>query len=188
MTFPRPLFTGFFAVVLAATLVSCSSWDVKSDYDPEISFAGKSTYAVIEDVKIPNDLLAQQDIVRKRVIYAIDSSMARKGFKRVKDPAAADLALLVYAGVQERVNYSTVGMSYGGYWGYGGPGMYNTQVVENRYVEGTLHIDMFETKSKMLAWKGEATGALQQARSPEERQAIANDVVGAILAKFPPQK
>lgn len=173
-------------VVAALAVTACDSWDVKSDFDPEISFASMKTYAIIKDAKIPNDVLAQQDIVRKRLINAIDSQMAHKGFTRVDDPAAADLAVLVYAGVRERVNYSTVGMSYGGYWGYGGPGMYSTQVVENRYAEGTLHIDMFDAKKKMLAWKGEATGALHQARSPEERQAIANDVVGAIMRSFPP--
>jgi hypothetical protein len=174
--------------VIAATLflTACESWDVKSDYDPEMSFTDKKTYAIIQDAKIPNDILHQQDIVRKRILMAVDSQLTSKGLTKVTDPASADLAVLVYAGVRERVNYSTVGMSYGGYWGYGGPGMQTTQVVENRYAEGTLHIDMFDAKKKMLAWKGEATGALHQANSPEERQAMANDVVSAILRSFPP--
>jgi len=166
---------------------ACGGWDVKTDYDPDITFSTLKTYWISDHTKIPNDILAKEEIVRKRVVAAIEADLNGKGFTKATDEASADLMVLTYAGVKEMVNYSTIGYSYGGYWGYGSPGMYGTQVVENRYSEGTLHIDMFDVKKKMLAWKGQASGALQQARNPEERQAIIHEVVGATMKSFPPK-
>jgi|SanBayMetagenome_1026888.scaffolds.fasta_scaffold05285_2 hypothetical protein len=174
-------------VTLSVTLPSCSPWTVKTDLDPDINFAELKTYTVARNTRIPNDVLAQEEITRKRLIIAIENELQEKGYTAASDSSTADLTVLTYAGVKERVNYSTIGMNYGGYWRWGGPGIYSTQVVENRYMEGTLHIDIFDNKKKLLAWQGQATGAfsLQQADTPEERQAVANDIVDAILSRFP---
>ena len=178
----------FLAIVtLSVTLQSCSPWTVKTDVDPDINFAELKTYTIARNTRIPNDVLAQEEITRKRVIIAIENELQEKGYTVAGDSTTADMTVLTYAGVKERVNYSTIGMSYGGYWRWGGPGMYGTQVVENRYTEGTLHIDIFDNKKKLLAWQGQATGVftMQQADTPEERQAVANEVVDAILSRFP---
>lgn len=174
-------------VTLSVTLPSCSPWTIKTDLDPDINFAELKTYTVARNTRIPNDVLAQEEITRKRLIIAIENELQEKGYTAASDSSTADLTVLTYAGVKERVNYSTIGMNYGGYWRWGGPGIYSTQVVENRYMEGTLHIDIFDNKKKLLAWQGQATGAfsLQQADTPEERQAVANDIVDAILSRFP---
>lgn len=178
----------FFAIAtLSVVIPSCSPWTVKTDVDPDINFAELKTYIIAQNTRIPNDVLVQEEITRKRVIIAIEGELQSKGYVAAADSATADITVLTYAGVKERVNYSTIGMGSGGYWRWGGPGVYGTQVVENRYIEGTLHIDVFDNKKKLLAWSGQATGAFasQQADTPEERQAVANEVVGSILERFP---
>jgi hypothetical protein len=114
--------------------------------------------------------------------------LMQKGLKAVA-PDKADLIILTYAGVKDRVNLSTYGYSTGGYWGpyYGGyGGGYSTQTVVNRYQEGTLHIDIMDSKEKALVWKGSGTGVISDARSPQERQQIINEAVMEILDEFPP--
>jgi len=37
-----------------------------------------------------------------------------------------------------------------------------------------------------LAWRGIGTGAIQQDKTPEERQAAIDDAVSQILAQYPP--
>lgn len=174
-------------VTMSVIIPSCSPWTVKSDVDPDIDFTILKTYTIARNTRIPNDVLAQEEITRKRVIIAIESELQSKGYTAATDSVTADMTVLTYAGVKERVNYSTIGMGYGGYWRWGGPGVYGTQVVENRYIEGTLHVDVFDNKKKLLAWQGQATGAFsnQQADTPEERQEVANDIVGSILRQFP---
>jgi len=181
------------SILVAATIatllfVGCGGWDIQTDYDPDVKFDTYHTYAVASNTKIPGDILAQEEIVRKRIIGAIEANLDAKGFTKMANEADADIIVVPYAGVKEVVNYSTYGYSYGGGWRYGAPGAYGTQVVENRYQNGTLHIDIIDGKKKIIAWKGNATGAVQGARTPEERQEIINDVVGSLLKKFPPTK
>ncbi|HLP28490.1 MAG TPA: DUF4136 domain-containing protein, partial [Candidatus Didemnitutus sp.] len=100
----------------AFLLTSCGGWDVKTDYDPDITFSTLKTYWISDHTKIPNDILAKEEIVRKRVVSAIEADLNEKGFTKAADEASADLTVLTYAGVKEMVNYSTIGYSYGGYW------------------------------------------------------------------------
>ncbi|MCX6140343.1 MAG: DUF4136 domain-containing protein [Candidatus Kapabacteria bacterium] len=175
-----------------ASATSPGYWaDVKTDYDPSMKFTTYKTFAMSLDTKIPDDMLAQDDIVRKRVINSIETQLIKNGMVKATNPADADLTVVTYAGVKSQVNYSTVSTGYGGMYGYGGywgGAGYNTQVIANTYREGTLHIDMFDTKQRLLAWRGQAAGALQGARTPKERQEIIDAVVYDILKGFPPNQ
>jgi hypothetical protein len=108
-------------LVAAAMLPSCSTLDVGSDYDPTTDFLRYKTFAVKRDVRVPDDVLAKNDFTQKRVFAAIESVMMEKGL-RVVAPDSAELIVLTYAGVKDKVNYDTYGYSTGGYWGpYGYP-------------------------------------------------------------------
>lgn len=177
------------AAVAAIVLVGCSSVDVHSDYDPSTDFLRYRTFAIKKDAKIPGDALAENNFTQDRVFAAIESILMQKGLKVVA-PDKAELIVLSYAGVEERVNLSTYGYSAGPYWGgyyggYGG-GYSSTQTVVNRYKEGTLHIDILDAEKKALVWKGSGTGVVEQAHSPKEREQIIGEAVLEILDEFPP--
>jgi hypothetical protein len=178
-------------LVAAAMLPSCSTLDVGSDYDPTTDFLRYKTFAVKRDVRVPDDVLAKNDFTQKRVFAAIESVMMEKGL-RVVAPDSAELIVLTYAGVKDKVNYDTYGYRTGGYWGpYGYPGLgggYATQTVVNHYQEGTLHIDLFDQQKKELVWKGWGRGVLSDGASPQERQQMVTEAVVEILDAFPPQK
>ena len=179
-----------FAVVAALIVTSCSSLGTGSDYDPSTDFLRYRTFAVKKDAKIPGDALAEAgEFTQKRVFAAIESVLMNQGL-RVVHPDEAELIVLTYAGVEDKVNLSTYGYSTGGYWGpygYGGyGGGYSTQTVVNHYQEGTLHIDIVDSKKKELVWKGWGRGVIGEARSPQEREQIIGEVVMDILDDFPP--
>ena len=95
----------FLAIVtLSVTLQSCSPWTVKTDVDPDINFAELKTYTIARNTRIPNDVLAQEEITRKRVIIAIENELQEKGYTVAGDSTTADMTVLTYAGVKERVN------------------------------------------------------------------------------------
>lgn len=175
----------------AVALTACSSYDVSTDYNPATNFTTFRTFAVKKDLKIPGDVLQQNDFTRDRVYSAIESAMVRRGYHPT-DEGTADLIVLAYAGVKDKVNMSTYGYSAGPYWGggyYGGGyygGGYSTQTVVTHYNEGTLHIDILDAKEKALVWKGQGTGVVEKSRSPKEREEMVNEAVGEILAEFPP--
>ena len=177
------------AAVAAVLLTSCSSIDVKSDFDPNTDFLRYRTFAVKKDARIPGDALAESDFTQKRVFAAIETVLMQKGL-RVVAPDEAELIVLSYAGVEDKVNLSTYGYSTGGYWGpygYGGyGGGYSTQTVVNHYQQGTLHVDILDAGKKELVWKGWGTGVLGEARSSQEREQLIGEAILEILDNFPP--
>jgi hypothetical protein len=60
----------------------------------------------------------------------------------------------------------------------------NTSV--NRYVEGTLFIDLIDAKKKELIWQGEGIGVLT--KDTNKKDALIKEFVTKILAQYPPQK
>ena len=176
-------------IMSSVILAGCSSYDVHSDYDPSTDFLRYTSFAIKKDLDVPGDILEKESFTQQRVFSSIESALMNKGLRMVSIDEA-DLVILTYAGVQDKVDISTYGYSYGGYWGpyYGGYGgrSYSQQTVVNRYQEGTLHIDILDAKKKELVWKGSGTGVIGQARSPQEREANINEAVLEILDEFPP--
>jgi hypothetical protein len=60
----------------------------------------------------------------------------------------------------------------------------NTSV--NRYVEGTLFIDLIDAKKKELIWQGEGNGILT--KDTNKKDALIKEFVTKILAQYPPVK
>jgi len=168
--------------------IGCSSLDVQYDYDPQTDFAQFTSYHLKTDIKVPGDVLQNNDFVRQRLYDAIEKELQRKGLRQA-DEASADLVVVTYAGVQERVNVNTYGYSAGPYWGgYYGGAAYSTQTVVSHYNEGTVHIDIMDAKKKALIWKGQGKGVIEQAESPQEREAAVKEATEEILYNFPPRK
>ena len=55
------------------------------------------------------------------------------------------------------------------------------------YDEGMLVIDITDTKTKDLLWRGTATRRISRQATPEETTQTVNEMVGKTLAQFPPQ-
>ena len=181
--------------IMASFIVGCSSFDVHSDFDPKTDFLLYRTFAVKKDAKIPGDVLAENKFAQERIFASIESALIERGLRQVA-PDKAELLVLTYAGVEERVNLSTYGYSASPYWGgygyggygyggYGG-GYTSTQTVVHHYKQGTLHIDILDTEKKSLVWKGSGTGVVGESRSPQESQEVITEVVTEILDNFPP--
>ena len=56
------------------------------------------------------------------------------------------------------------------------------------YTEGTLVIDLVDMDEKELAWRGIATGTVQENPDPQKSQQRLDSIVAQILANFPPGK
>ena len=57
------------------------------------------------------------------------------------------------------------------------------KVVEATYAS---RLDVIDAKTGALLWRGSTEGRLRDLRTPEERTARVNEVVAAVIAKFPP--
>ncbi len=172
-------------------LAGCSTLTVKTDYEPEYDFTALKTYAWLEGEAPSNDIRVNNSLIINRVVAAVDADLQSKGYKLVgKDKA--DFYVNWFGGIENKIRRETIntyygGMGYGyGAWGYGGywPGYSQTYDVE--YQEGTLIIDIADSKDKQLIWRGTGQDYVDDGDTPEKITASINQTVTKILSGFPP--
>jgi hypothetical protein len=152
-------------LALSVAFAACSSVSVVTDYDKTADFGKYKTF----NVKRPNQLSADIDPekVNKRnvdlIIQNIKEQMLAKGYVESSEP---DLWISFYVKVDTKqevraTNYGFYGGSpyyYGPYYGYG-VGTTDINVVE--FTEGTLVIDLVDSKENKLVWQGVGKKTIQ---------------------------
>ncbi|WP_130736394.1 DUF4136 domain-containing protein [Flavobacterium sp. J27] len=155
-------------------LASCSSVRVNADYDKNATFTNYKTYAFL---KSSIDKAEISDLDKKRILRSIDEVMSSKGFSKSENP---DMLIGIFTQERERVNvYNTGGFGWGWnpYWGMNYNRVYTTP-------EGTLFIDIIDSKSKELVWQGEGSGTLTKDTNKKEERIM--EFVSKILDQYPP--
>lgn len=176
-------------LVVVTAMISCQTVRVNQDYAIGTDFNKYKTYAYfkkgIDEVKI-------SELDKKRILRAIDTEMAAKGFSKSDNP---DVLVSIFTDTKERIDvYNNFGFGWGGFgwggFGFGGfgPGFgfnrgFGNNV--NRTPEGILFIDLIDQKDKELIWQGEGRATLKS--TPEEKVERTNEMVREILKQFPPQ-
>jgi len=181
-------------LALLIVVSSCSSIQVTADYDKKADF---NTYKTFAFFKTGIDKAEINDIDKRRILRAIESELLEKGLTKSENP---DLLISLFTKSQQRVDvYNNAwGMGawgWGGFgpgWGWGGygPGWgwgwgWNNQPAVSTTTEGTLFIDLIDTKKKELIWQGMGTGYLS--RKVEKKEERIKEFVSTIMQKYPPE-
>jgi hypothetical protein len=172
---------GLLFILLILLLGACATVEVKYDYDRGMDFSTVKTYRW-DTRTMPGDALAENPLVRKRVIDAVNRALSAKGL-RPSDPDSSDLIVVVHAGLKERMQVTDWGRHgwYDPWWGsYGG------RVDVSYYTEGTLVIDMVDASRNELVWRGLGTRIVRDYTDPEKMQQVIDETVTKVLASFPP--
>ena len=176
-------------IVTALLLGSCSSVTVRHDFDPEYDFSQFKTYRWASSKELnPNDELARNPLVLKRVQASVDRVLATKGLTKIES-GEPDLVVVAHAGVKERMQVYQTGLRGGYYGGWYDPwwGAYGGTTHVSYYEEGTLVIDLVSWKNKELAWRGMGTKVLEDYKDSEKQQKAIDEIVNRILAAYPPK-
>jgi hypothetical protein len=155
---------------LALLILGCSSVTVKTDYDREYDFSEFKTYRWASAQEInPDDELARNPLVQKRVMEAVDRTLAAKGMQKVESEDV-DVVVLAHAGSKEKMQVTQTGGGY--YRGWYDPwwGSYGGQTHVSYYEEATLVVDIVSWESKELAWRGMATGTVKEHKDAERNR------------------
>ena len=171
-----------FSSLLILFLFSCSSISVKSDFDRGADFSKLKTYRWYDGKPIPGDALASNSLAKSRIVNSINQALTKKGFSETK-ATEADFIIAIHAGSKEKMQVTNWG-GYGWYDPWWGP--YGGRVDVSYYEEGSLVIDIVQKEDKELIWRGVATGVIRDYSDPEDAQAFVDEVVGKVLAEFPP--
>ena len=184
-------------------LSSCASVNVVSDYDTETNFKEYKTYAYY---KTGIDRVQISDLDKKRILKAIDTEMASRGFTKSQSP---DILVSIFTKEREQVDVYNNNFGFGGFgrfggfggfgfsrfggfggfggFGYGGFG-YGGGFGPNvsTRTEGSLFIDLIDNKNKALVWQGRGIGTLNNTSNIEKKEERIKKFVSQILETYPP--
>jgi Domain of unknown function (DUF4136) len=164
------------AMLVAASPVRAQNVNV--DYDHKAPFSDYRTYAWIRPPQLRDPLMAQH------VMDAINQQLDAKGLQQASDSAGADIGIVANGATQEKHTLQTFYDNFGGWGWMGWDGMATTQ--EQTYEVGTLVVDMFDTKSKQVIWRGTATDTLSD--KAEKNAEKLNKAVEKMMKDFPPKR
>jgi hypothetical protein len=176
-------------ISMLMVLGACSSVQVTSDYDKTVDFTGYKTFMYYGWSDNSDKVLNQFD--KDRIENSFAEEFAKRGWSLVKENGDAVVSLFIV--VDQKTSYTSytdhygAGM-YGGMYGprfgyYGMPMSSTTQTQQNDYLEGTLIVDVFDTKEKKQIWQGVGKKTINE--STRNREENINNAVAAIMKEFP---
>ena len=131
-----------------------SAQQVKTDYDRGANFGQYKTYSWAQ-VKTKEAL----DV--DRIKTAVNAALAAKGWTQVD--SGGDVSIVAMEITRDQQTLNTFYDGFGGGWGwrrFGGGGFGEATTTTETYKVGTLVVDLFETKTKKLLWRGTSSDTL----------------------------
>ena len=167
--------------------------DVRYTFDNNADFSKFKTYkwVFIKDAAT-RDAAKVEDFLDKQIKDAVDAELAKKGLTKT-DADTADLYVGYLAGIGTEIQFG----SYNSGWGYGpgwsgsgwyrgGGGMTTGPNFYGIYV-GQFAVDMNDSRSHTLVWRGVASKTIDPKAKPDEEQKNLAKAVAKLLKDYPPQ-
>jgi hypothetical protein len=148
---------------------------VEADYDHQASFSQYHTYCW-------GQVHSTDPFFEGRIREAVDHVLEQRGWRPV--PTGCDVTLTAAAFKKHQREYTTFYDGLHG-WRWHGWGGMSTTTVENIPI-GTLVVDIYETGSERLIWRGLAYDQLSD--NPDKDTKKLEKAVDKMFAKFPPQE
>ncbi|GAB5550110.1 MAG: DUF4136 domain-containing protein [Sandaracinaceae bacterium] len=154
-----------------------SSLRVASDFDEHADFSSYTTYDWVVPPSGVGEPLAGYPTLAVTIKRAIEDDLAAKGYQKVDE--APDFYVTYHAAAEQRLTPATFDR-----WGYRRPGRPGGGRPPSTYDVGTLVIDIVDSGTNELVWRGSATDVVSVGLDRVQEQA--REAVGDVLALFPP--
>lgn len=152
---------------------------VSVDHDKSADFSKYRTFTLEEATPALNPLM------RKRLVQAIEVQLATEGLEKADH--GAHLKVIIHTSVDKEMRITADDWGYGGYRGWGGWGGWGTTTVDVQNISvGTLMLDMVDTASKLLVWRGIATDSIPSKTEKQEKKIY--KAVDKLFRHFPPEE
>ena len=168
-------------VLIGLTLLfagKASAQQVKTDYDRNANFAQYKTYSW-EHVKTQDPL----DV--GRIKSAVNTALVAKGWTQVD--SGGDVCINAVEITREQQTLNTFYNGFGGGWGwrrFGGGGFGDATTTTETYRVGTVVVDLFDSKTKQLIWRGSESDTLSN--KSEKNIKNLDKGVEKMFKNFPP--
>jgi hypothetical protein len=168
---------GLFFLLSVAELAAAAK--VVTDFDPKVNFSQYKTFMWIKRPHMEDPLMDD------RIVNAINAQLTAKGWTLVQE--GGDVGVAAHVATKKGHTLETFYNGFGGGWGWhrwgGGMGIATTNV--ETYLVGTLVVDLFDSSTKQLIWRGWATDALPD--DPKKETKKLNKDIEKLFKNFPPK-
>jgi Domain of unknown function (DUF4136) len=164
--------------LLFSFVTIAAAQQVKFDYDRSANFSQYKTYSW-EHVK------TQDPLVVDRIKSSVNAVLAAKGWTEV--PSSGDISIMAMEMTHDQQTLETFYDGFGGGWGwrhFGFAGIGDATTTTETYKVGTLVVDLFDTKTKKLVWRGSSRDTLSNNSSKNIR--TLDKSVDKMFRQFPP--
>lgn len=161
--------TSLVAIFLGLTSVLASAQSIKVDYDRDVDFSKVNTYT------LKAERVSASPLVDKRIVHAIDTQLASKGWSKVE--SSPDAIVTYRTAIDGR--RQLIGWGSGRRWS-GGFGT----VSEETIYTGQLVVDISDASSEQLIWRGLASDTISD--KPETNDKRINEAIAKLFKQFPP--
>ena len=182
----------FFLACAASAAILCfsalaSADSVKVDYNHHKDFASYHTYTW-------NTIHVSDQFNADRIRHAVDKLLKKDGWKEVASGGQVTIMATdnIHSEQEAETYYTGMGGGWGGGWGWGGWGWGSMGGIDDEATTTTTNvrlahvvIDMFDSSSKDLLWRGVSRGELTS-KSNVNRKRLYEDI-DHMFKNFPPK-
>jgi hypothetical protein len=161
--------------VMFASLFIALAADVTTDYSHTTDFGRYKTYSWIK-------IQAVNSLWEDRIFHDVDAQLEAKGLAKMQ--SGGDLGITAFGSMKNQQTLQTFYDGFGGGWYWRGFGNTATSTVENTRV-GTLVVDMFDSRTKKLVWRGKASDVLSD--KPDKNEKKLEKGIEDMFKRFPPK-
>ena len=152
--------------------------NITYDFDRSAPFARSKTYSWVKGTPV-NDALND-----KRIVSAIDSQLAAKGFTKATESGAADVLVAYHASFDKNLQINGFSSGFGGYR-FGGSR--TGRATLDQVTVGTIAVDLVDASNKTIVWRGLASGELDPRAKPEKREKNIKKAAAKLFKNYPPK-
>ena len=150
--------------------------NVSYDLDRNARFSQFRTYAWTRGTELADQLH------HARVVRSIEGQLSTKGLTRVQPDAKPDVLVAYHTRFDRNLQINAFGS------GWGGPrfgGLRSGTATTQELLTGTLVVDVIDARTNAMAWRGMASGDINTAARPEQRDKNINRAVQKMFKNYP---
>jgi hypothetical protein len=165
------------AIVLVIVLAGSAAWAQKIDvqFDSSADFSKYKTFAIRDGKLNSKNPALNGELVQKQIEADIRNDLTTRGLTEAAD-GPADLNVVYHFGSQRKAEVEAYPAGWRG-WG--------TRYVRVPYAEGTLVIDLRDTGTHSMVWRGIAS---EEKSNASDIQKKLDNMVKKAIEKYPPKK
>lgn len=174
------------ALMVACLVAGCATGPrIVSNADPDADFGQYRTFTFQTPLGTDRSS-GTRTLVSHHLMEAVTREMELRGY--ALGDQAADLTVNFYVSTQEKLDVRQVpAPGWGGFYGYryGYYGVWSGYGTEVRqYTEGTLAVDVIDTKKDQLVWEGAVIGRVRDTGDDGLQQRI-QQAITDLFARYP---